>query len=61
MQTIYASAPTIERLEKLIKDFYLSPSCYVKDGNVYNSKGIINGVQVIRSKGKLEKYLFQSL
>lgn len=58
---IYATAPTIERLEKLINQFYYSTTCRVENGKVYNSKGLINGVEVVRSKGKLEKYIFQSI
>jgi len=60
MNTIYATAPTIERLTKLINEFYLSTTCKVDGSEVWNSKGIIPGVEVRKSKGKLEKYIFQS-
>jgi len=59
-KNIYATAPTIERLTNLINQFYYTNTCYIQDGKVFNSKGVISGVEVIRSKGKLEKYIFQS-
>ena len=59
--TVYASAPNIERITKLINEFYYSTSCRVEDEKVYNAKGLIGGVEVIKAKGKKERYLFQSI
>jgi hypothetical protein len=60
MTTIFATALTTERLTKLINEFYYTTTCRIEGENVYNSKGLIQGVEVKRSNGKLERYLFQS-
>ena len=59
-KTVYASAPNIERLTNLINQFYYSSTIRVEDGKVFNSKGQINGVEVVKAPGKREKYFFQS-
>jgi len=59
-KTVYASAPSIERLIKLINQFYYSSNIRVEDGKVFNLKGEINGVEVVKAPGKREKYFFQS-
>ena len=59
-KTVYAAAPNIERLTNLINQFYYSSTIRVEDGKVFNSKGQINGVEVVRAPGKREKYFFQS-
>ena len=59
-KTVYASAPNIERLTNLINQFYYSSTIRVEDGKVFNLKGEINGVEVVKAPGKREKYFFQS-
>jgi hypothetical protein len=59
-KTVYAAAPNIERLTNLINQFYYSSTIRVEDGKVFNSKGQINGVEVVKAPGKREKYFFQS-
>jgi len=60
-KTVYASAPNIERLTNLINQFYYSSTIRVEDGKVFNSKGQINGVEVVKAPGKREKYWFRSI
>lgn len=45
------SAPTIERLEKLINQYHYSTTFVIKEGKVYNSKGLFEK-GVVSKKGK---------
>lgn len=54
MKTL-ATAPTEERLIKMISQFFMGSTITIKDGKVYNSKGLINGFET-KQKGK--RYLF---
>lgn len=52
-----ATAPTLERIEKLINQFYMSTTCKVINGKVFNSKGEVNGVEVVKVKNR---FVFQT-
>jgi len=58
-----ATSPSIERMMKIVGDYYYSPNISLVPVNdklylVHNSKGIIQGVNVIK-KGK--RFVFQSI
>ena len=57
MKKLIASAPTIERLEKLINAFYYSTTCKVDGDQVHNSRGPIPGATVETKKGRHYFYL----
>lgn len=44
---LLASAPTQERLLKIVTDFYCGSSIRFENGDVFNAKGKIEGVRVI--------------
>lgn len=47
-----ASAPTIERLENLINEFFYSQSYRISEMKVYNSKGLCDNIEIITKKGR---------
>ena len=49
---IFASSNTLEKLTALINKFYYTTTCRVENGAVFNSKGIIAGVEVVEKKGR---------
>ena len=47
-RNLLASSATIEGITAQINKFYYSTSCYVLEGRVYNSRGIIPSVEVVK-------------
>lgn len=60
MSTIYATSGTAAGMTALLNKFYYSTSFYFDQttGEVFNSKGLVTGVQVIYKK---KRFIFQSI
>lgn len=59
MSTKYATSGTTTSMIALLNKFYYSTSFTFNEqtGEVFNSRGLVNGVEVIYKKGR---YIFQS-
>ena len=60
MSTKYATSGTAAGMTALLNRFYYSTTFRFDEttGEVFNSKGLVTGVQVIHKKGR---YIFQSV
>lgn len=57
--TVFATSPTKEGIVKCLNQFYYSTTFTfnASTGEIFNSKGLVNGVEVVYKKGR---YIFQS-
>lgn len=59
--TRYAISGSLEGITKLINEFYCTNSITVVNGEIFNSKGLIQSMEVIeRGRGQRKKYIFQN-
>jgi len=49
---LLGSAPTEDRLLKLVTDFYCGSSIRFENGEVFNAKGKIEGVRMVHKKNR---------
>lgn len=56
MKAKIASAPTLERLTRLLNEYYYSTTYNIVDGVVYNSKGVCNWLAVEVKRGRYTIY-----
>jgi len=49
---LIASSPTLERMEKTAQRYFFSPNVRIVDNKVFNSKGEIEGIVIIKKKSR---------
>jgi hypothetical protein len=47
-----ASAPTTDRLTKLLNEYFFSTTYKIVDGKVYNSKGLVENIEIQEKKNR---------
>lgn len=58
MPQLTASAPTIQRLEKLINNFFYSTSYKINDDlSIVNNKGVVTFISIKKVKNRFLAYL----
>ena len=59
--TRYAVSGSMEGIIKLINEFYCTDSIRIVNGEIFNSKGLISGMEVIeKGRNPRKKFIFQT-